>query len=108
MQANAVNAAAPKSRCSAGRVIWEGKLCLNSACKFLADVIPVENLEKGFDVVGAAVLVLQVVGVLPDIDAEDGTQTWKAESDPNLALMALASSPVGAAPPLPRVGHQNE
>src|ERR1017187_2839957 len=32
----------------------------------------------------------------------------KLESEPNLASMALASSPVGAAPPLPSVGHQKE
>src|ERR1019366_10690826 len=32
----------------------------------------------------------------------------KVESEPNLASMALANSPVGAAPPLPRVGHQKE
>ena len=30
------------------------------------------NAQTGFDVVGAAVLVLEVVGVLPDVNAVDG------------------------------------
>src|ERR1039458_3517893 len=34
--------------------------------------------------------------------------SWKVASDPNLASIALASSPLGAAPPLPKVGHQKE
>ena len=33
--------------------------------------LPVDHLEEGVDVVGPLVLVLQVVGVLPDVDAED-------------------------------------
>src|SRR5580658_2444777 len=34
--------------------------------------------------------------------------SWNDESEPNLASIALDSSPVGAAPPLPSVGHQKE
>src|ERR1700676_23225 len=36
----------------------------------LGDPRPVDDVPPGIDVVGAAVLVLQVVGVLPDVDAE--------------------------------------
>src|SRR5256886_244209 len=38
----------------------------------LVDGIPVNGVPPGGDVVGALVLVLQVVRVLPDVDAEDG------------------------------------
>jgi hypothetical protein len=36
-----------------------------------ADVIPVDDLEKGFHVVGAAVLIFEVIGVLPDVYGKD-------------------------------------
>ena len=36
------------------------------------DRVPVDHVPPGREVVGPAVLVLQVVGVLPDVDAEDG------------------------------------
>ena len=36
----------------------------------LVDVVPVDDVPEGVEVVGAFVLVLQVVGVLPDVDAE--------------------------------------
>src|ERR1039458_4885050 len=34
--------------------------------------------------------------------------SWNAESELNFASIALASSPVGANPPFPSVGHQKE
>ena len=37
----------------------------------LVDGVPVDHVPPGGDVVGAAVLVLQIVGVLPDVDAQD-------------------------------------
>jgi len=37
-----------------------------------ADAVPVDDLHESGDVFGAAVLVFEVVGVLPDVDAEDG------------------------------------
>src|SRR5262245_3631258 len=37
----------------------------------LTDVIPVDHLEERIDVVGPFVLILQVIGVLPDVDSED-------------------------------------
>jgi hypothetical protein len=40
--------------------------------KTLFYLIPVNNGEEGFYVVRAAVLVVEVVGVLPDVEAEDG------------------------------------
>ena len=38
----------------------------------LGHVVPVGHLVDGLDVVGPDVLVLQVVRVLPDVDAEQG------------------------------------
>ena len=38
----------------------------------LADLVPVDDVVEGGDVLGAAVLVLEVVGVLPDVDACSG------------------------------------
>src|SRR5690606_5737410 len=38
----------------------------------LVDGVPVDDVPPGREVVGALVLVLQVVGVLPDVDADDG------------------------------------
>ena len=38
----------------------------------LVDVVPVYDAEELVDVVGAAVLVLEIVGVLPHVEAEDG------------------------------------
>ena len=36
------------------------------------DFGPVDDVEEGRNVVGATVLVLQVVGVLPNVEAENG------------------------------------
>src|SRR5579862_8896262 len=41
------------------------------SAKTLIDLRPVDDVPPGVDVIGPAVLVLQVVRVLPDIDAED-------------------------------------
>jgi hypothetical protein len=38
----------------------------------LVDFVPVDGIPPGGEVVGAAVLVFEVVGVLPDVVAEDG------------------------------------
>src|SRR6202030_500085 len=35
------------------------------------DRVPVDHVPPGFDIIGPAVLVIQVVGVLPNIDAEN-------------------------------------
>lgn len=37
----------------------------------VGDVVPVDDVEEGGDVVGSAVLVFQIVGVFPDVDAEE-------------------------------------
>src|ERR1035438_7753349 len=36
------------------------------------DFVPVDNVPPGGEIVGAAVLVLQIVGVLPDVVEQDG------------------------------------
>jgi hypothetical protein len=38
----------------------------------LVDIVPVDHGEEGRDMLRPAVLVGQVVGVLPDVDPEDG------------------------------------
>jgi len=43
-----------------------------SSLVVLLGVIPVDHIPPGLEVVGAAVLVVEIVGVLPDIVAEDG------------------------------------
>ena len=40
----------------------------------LVDFVPVDDVPPGGEVVGAAVVVLEVVGVLPDVVAEDGVE----------------------------------
>src|SRR5690606_12907868 len=37
----------------------------------LGDVVPVDDVPKGGDVVGPQVLILEVVGVLPHVESED-------------------------------------
>lgn len=39
------------------------------------DVVPVGNVPNGLYVGGAHVFILQVVGMLPDVNAEEGDQT---------------------------------
>src|SRR5208283_5368524 len=41
------------------------------------DFCPVDDVPPGGEVVGAAVVVLQVVGVLPDVVAEDGIEALR-------------------------------
>ena len=38
----------------------------------MADLLPVDNIPEGCDVLRPAVVVLQVVGMLPYIQAQDG------------------------------------
>jgi len=45
---------------------------LSSLGELRAYVVPVQDLEEGLDVVGTLVLVFEVVGVLPHVDAEYG------------------------------------
>lgn len=47
------------------------RLCLLEA---LADRLPVDDVPDGREVLGLAVLVLQVVGVLPGVNAEKGDE----------------------------------
>lgn len=41
----------------------------------LCHILPVDNIPNGLDVVGANILVLEVVGMLPDINAKQRNQT---------------------------------
>ena len=55
------------------RCVAPHQVCL-ATCLFVAtgDVIPVDDVEKVLDVFAAAVLVLQVVGVFPDVQDQQG------------------------------------
>ena len=44
-------------------------------CEPVAGVVPVDHVPHGLEVVRAHVLVLEVVCVLPHVDAENGNQT---------------------------------
>ena len=47
-------------------------MLLEDVVKVFVYLVPVDNTPPVGDVLGAAVLVFEVVGVLPDVDAEDG------------------------------------
>ena len=58
----------------------------------LVDFVPVDGVPPGGEVVGALVLVLEVVGVLPDVVAEDGVEA--VESGLSwLAVVTMSSLP---------------
>src|SRR6266567_8189003 len=43
-------------------------------CVMLVDLVPVEHVPPGGEIFRATVVVFQVVGVLPDVVAEDGIE----------------------------------
>ena len=56
-------------------------LACNLVCQFglleaLSNILPVHDVEDGIDVVWSDIFVLKVVGMLPDINAKQGDQTW--------------------------------
>jgi len=63
----------------------------------LVDILPIDDVEEGLDVIGTKVLVLQVVGMFPDIKAKEGNQTmgdleWVLVlAGGNLQLVVLAA-----------------
>ena len=44
-------------------------------CQFLLYILPIDDTEDALQVVGSDVLILKVVRVFPDIDAEERNQT---------------------------------
>ena len=57
------------------RLSWSrAKELLLGGFEALVDLVPVDDVPPGGEVVGTLVLVLQVVGVLPDVVAEDGVE----------------------------------
>lgn len=50
-------------------------LCF-SCCQSFWNIGPIDDVEKGFDVVQSHIFVLQIVCVLPNIDAKQWDQTW--------------------------------
>src|SRR5712691_1466720 len=63
------------------------------------DLLPVDDVPPGGEVVGAAVLVLEVVGVLPDVDAE---QRHLAVADRAVLVRRRQHGETGAVPDEPR------
>src|SRR5581483_1614138 len=62
---------------------WLG-MALNSGISFLKTIgnkIPIDDIEKRGDVVRPAVLVLQVIGVLPDIDSQQGNRMRQVHAE---------------------------
>lgn len=47
----------------------------------LADVLPVDNVPYGLDVIRSHVLVLKVVGMLPNVDTKKRDETWGPETE---------------------------
>src|SRR5271170_5200025 len=69
----------------------------------LVDLVPVDGVPPGGEVVGALVLVLEVVGVLPDVVAEDGVEALGegvvlvgGGEDGELAALEDEPAPAGA------------
>jgi Tol biopolymer transport system component len=60
---------------------------------------PVDDVPPGLEVVGALVLVLQVVGVFPDVAAEDGLPSQPATALPMRGLSWLAVLAISSLPP---------
>ena len=50
---------------------------MTAAALFVAagDFIPIDDVPPGVEIIGAAVLVLEVVGMFPDVVAHDGIET---------------------------------
>lgn len=52
-------------------------LFLDGVLVAFVHVLPIGNLPDGLDVVGTNILVLKIVGMLPNVNTEDRDQTWK-------------------------------
>ena len=52
---------------------------------------PIDNLPQGLEVRGAAVLVVEVVGVFPDVEGEEGPEAVGDE----LLVEGLEGAPLG-------------
>ena len=78
-------------------------------CEALVDFGPVDDVPPGGEVVGAVVLVFEVVGVLPDVVAEDGVDALAERvvlvgGGDDLELAALEDEPTPAGAELLRGG----
>src|SRR5215210_1462469 len=81
------------------------------ALEALLDILPVDRVPPGRQVVGAPVLVLQVVGVLPDVDAQERRRAIHQRAvligladDVELAVLGDQPAPAGAEQVGGRVG----
>jgi len=54
--------------------LWNEEVLLLGMGEALVDFVPVDDVPPGVEVVRAAVVVLEVIGVLPDVVAEDGVE----------------------------------
>src|ERR1017187_9184303 len=98
------------------RLFTENRLLTNRCCssalcngEAAVDLVPVDHVPPGGEIVGAAVLILEVVGMLPDIVAEDGIQSLSQRrflvgGRKNLELSACIDEPAPARAKLLRGG----
>src|SRR5271170_3802822 len=98
-----------------GCVTWKSARLLVSLCGGEAhvDLVPVDGVPPGGEIVGALVLVLEVVGVLPDVVAEDGVVTLRdgailVRRGDDFQLAALEDQPAPAGAELLRGGFVEE
>ena len=64
--------AAPKRTATNKNGSRARKEILATLCSVIfGDLVPVHNVPPCFDVVGATILIVQIIGVFPNIDAED-------------------------------------
>src|SRR5260370_24003851 len=66
-----------KRGCPEGQPLDEQNKLLLSRSEPLVDLIPVNNVPPGRQIVRPSVLVLEVVGMLPDVIAQDRVQTLR-------------------------------
>lgn len=52
---------------------------LLGSCKPVADVVPADHVPNGLHVVRSHVLVLEIIGMLPHINAQEGYKTCAGE-----------------------------
>src|SRR5437764_5784622 len=86
----------PPGRGFSGWALGSARLQL---CQVLPDKIPVhEMVEKGLDEIGPPVLVIEIVGVLPDIAGQEGRLPERDRVDPVQGVRDLEFTLVGDEP----------
>ena len=70
---------------------------LEAGCSYIGSVVPlgylvpVDNVEEGRYIVGSSVLIVQVIGMLPDIEPEDGSALMIGNIHQRIVLVGSGS-----------------